>query len=218
MLELYIQTLHTDEAGLETPAATRERLKSSFPAGAARRMTQLGMLVGTCLRPLSPETQDTIVYLSQFGESRSLEAYLDSFPCASPTLFQTSIHTGGLQQMLIGRQSAIGTVFPLSGDAQLVSEGLVTAMTAESPRVIICGGEERGTWLTEHNAAAEQSFAFALAATQERGDTCIGTLRINEGDVNAPGLTLLDWFRLLNTRTPYLGPAGAGWNLDLEWH
>ena len=80
MLERCINALNVDDAGCEDVAATRERLRGAFPPGAVRRMTQLGMLVGSALAPLSPTESDSIVYASRYGESRSLEAYLDSFP------------------------------------------------------------------------------------------------------------------------------------------
>jgi hypothetical protein len=49
MLERRIQAVNTDDPGAETPAGTRERLRGRFPAGATRRMTTLGMLVGNAL-------------------------------------------------------------------------------------------------------------------------------------------------------------------------
>ena len=115
MLERFLQALSTDLPGDEDPAATRLRLKARFPAGAVRRMTQLGLLVGATLADLITEQDDTLIYASQFGEGRALESYLDSFPTPSPTLFQTSIQPSGVQQGLIGRQQAIREVFPLCG-------------------------------------------------------------------------------------------------------
>src|SRR5512146_1670953 len=130
MLERFIQDLHTAEADQEEPAETRTRLKGRFAAGAARRMTQLGMLVGATLDALHPTEADAVVYASCFGESRTLEGYLESFPEASPTLFQTSVHPSGVQQGLIGWQRPAREVFPLSGDDQLVVQALLTALLA----------------------------------------------------------------------------------------
>ena len=107
MFERYIQAVRTDDSGPEEPAATRERLRAAFAPGATRRMTQLGLLVGATLGPLEPAEDDAIVYASSYGESRALEAFLESFPFPSPTLFQTSIHPSGVQQGLIGRQRTL---------------------------------------------------------------------------------------------------------------
>ena len=88
MVERYLQSLSIADASNEDLAGTRERLKDRFPRGSTRRMTQLGLLVGAALDELSLQAGDTIVYASAFAESRALESYLDSFPSASPTLFQ----------------------------------------------------------------------------------------------------------------------------------
>ncbi len=216
MPELYIQNLNTEMPGLEEPAATRERLRACFPAGAARRMTQLGMLVGSVLGPLNPGPEDVLVYASGFGESRSLEAYLDSFPTASPTLFQTSIHPSGAQQLMIGRQTPLRRFFPLSGGRQLVAQALVTALVQEGGRVLLCGGEERGTWLRECGVASEHSLAFALELAHVRSEGSLGRISLERGGGDE-GLSLHDWCGLLARRQPFSGDAGAGWSLALEW-
>ena len=163
MLERYIQAIRTDNPGLEEPAATRERLKGGFAPGAVRRMTQLGLLVGAAVGELAPTEDDTVVYASAFGETRTLSAFLDSFPAASPTLFQTSVHPSGVQQVLIGRQCSVREFFPLAGGPYLAGQALLVALLATTPRVLVCGGEERGTWMTECGVASPRAFAFALA-------------------------------------------------------
>lgn len=167
MLERYLQALSVEDVGLEDPAGTRERLKDRFPRGATRRMTQLGLLIGVALDQVRPGIEDTVVYASEYAETRALEGYLDSFPTASPTLFQTSIHPSAVQQALIGRQQPVGEFFPLTGRAHLVAQAFQTALLSPAPRVLLCGGEERGTWLLEQRAASERTFAFALALGRE---------------------------------------------------
>ena len=115
MLERHIELLITENAGSETPAETRERLKGLFPPGSTRRMTTLGLLVGGALSRLGPGGEDSVTYATGYGESRTLESYLDSFPTPSPTLFQTSIHPSAVQQLMIARQSPVGEFMPLSG-------------------------------------------------------------------------------------------------------
>ncbi|MGH7956903.1 MAG: hypothetical protein ACREH8_07810, partial [Opitutaceae bacterium] len=168
MLERYLQALSLGEADNEDLAATRERLKERFPRGATRRMTQLGLLVGAALEEFAPLPDDALVYASAYAETRALEGYLESFPAASPTLFQTSIHPSAVQQALITRQTPVGEFFPLTGRAHLAAHAMQTALLAVAPRVLLCGGEERGTWLLEHNAASDRTFAFALSLTPVR--------------------------------------------------
>jgi hypothetical protein len=217
MLERFIQAVRTDAPGSEEPAATRDRLKSRFAPGAVRRMTQLGMFVGAVLGELQPGEDDALVYATQFGEGRALEGYLDSFPVASPTLFQTSIHPSGAQQGLIGRQRSVREFFPLAGGNQLVATAVQAALLAHAERVLFCGGEERGTWLVPHGAASDRAFAFALALTATRsGETC-GRIAL-EASVDAAGaLALADWFELLHNRRPFAGAVAPGWRLVLEW-
>src|SRR3954462_11310267 len=155
MLETYLHALSLADAGQEDPAVTRDRLKDRFPRGATRRMTQLGLLVGAALDDLGPRADDAVVYASAFAETRALEGYLDSFPSASPTLFQTSIHPSAVQQALIGRQHAVGEFFPLTGRGHLVMQALQAALLSPAPRVLVCGGDERGTWLLEQRAASD---------------------------------------------------------------
>lgn len=216
MLERFLQAVRTDLPGTEEPADTRTRLKARFAPGAVRRMTQLGLLVGAALGEIITDEDDTVVYASQFGESRALEGFLDSFPTASPTLFQTSIHPSGVQQGLIGRQRALRELFSLSGGPQITAQALLAALLAPAPRVLLCGGEERGTYLTPHGAASERTFAFAIALTTTRGPAALARVALSPSD--APGqLPLAAWVELLHQRQPFAGPIATGWRLQLEW-
>jgi hypothetical protein len=216
MLERVITALQTADPGPEEPAATRARLKEAFPTGAARRMTQLGMLVGAALDALGPQPDDAVVYASRFGESRALEAYLDSFPGASPTLFQTSIHPSGVQQGLIVRQRATAEVFPIAGSPAQVAQALLAALLSPAGRVLVCGGEERGTWLADHRAASERTFAFALALSTRPAGTALGRVALLPCDATGE-LALEGWFDLLHARQPFTGVIAPGWRLTLEW-
>lgn len=216
MLERFIQNIQTDDAGIETLVETRERLKGSFAPGATRRMTQLGMVVGAAVNKLEPGANDTLVYASTFAESRSLESYLDSFPAASPTLFQTSIHPSGAQQALIGRQRSLGEVFSHSGVEQMPAQSLLTALLAPAARVILCGGEERGDWLVKYYSAQDRTFGYALALTREPGNAPLGRLVLMPSD--EPGALKQEaWFDLLHQRRAFDGPIALGWRLQLKW-
>ncbi len=216
MLERFIQDLRTDDPGLEEPAATRERLRTAFAAGATRRMTQLGMLVGSVLEPLAPAAEETIVYASSYGESRALESFLDSFPFPSPTLFQTSIHPSGVQQGLIGRQRSVRELLPISAGPGLPGHALLAALLAPAPRALVCGGDERGTWLLENGVASERTFAFALALTRDAGATPRGRIRLQPAEETG-ALTLSAFFDLLHHRRAWSGSVAPGWVLELTW-
>jgi hypothetical protein len=218
MLERYLQALSLGEPVGEDLAATRERLKDRFPRGATRRMTQLGLLVGAALEDLAPQPDDALVYASAYAETRALEGYLDSFPSASPTLFQTSIHPSAVQQALISRQLQVGEFFPLTGRAHLPTHAVQAALLAAAPRVLICGGEERGTWLLEKKAASDRTFAFALSLTTLRaGALARVTLGIATSDVAAQEFTLPEFFDALRNRRPVDVAGAPGLQLNLEW-
>ncbi len=98
-------------------------------------MTTLGLLVGRVLAEVDPREEDAIVYASGYAESCALEGFLDSFPTPSPTLFQTSIHPSAVQQLMIGRQTAVGELLPLSGGELFAFHALRTALLSPAPRV-----------------------------------------------------------------------------------
>ena len=216
MLERFIQTIYTDDAGAETQAESRERLKGFFPPGATRRMTQLGMVVGAALARLEPAENDTLVYATTFAESRSLESYLASFPAASPTLFQTSIHPSGAQQGLIGRQRSLCEVFSHSGSDQMPAQSLLTAMLAPAARVLLCGGEERGDWLVKFYSAQDRTFGYALALTREAGPAPLGRLVLVSTEEQG-SLKHAEWFDLLHRREAIGRPIALGWRLQINW-
>ncbi len=230
MVERVIQTLHTDAPGDEEPSATRERLKTRFPPGAARRMTQLGMLVSAALARVEPGADDAIIYATQFGEGRALESFLESFPAASPTGFQTSIHPGAVQQGMIRRAQPVREFFPMAGGAFLPGQALLAAMLSPAPRVVLCGGEERGTWLREAGAASAATFAYALALSginkTNTNETAartggpggaLGRVTLAPADGPAAGLAPAEWFALLHGRKNFDGVAAPGWRLRLDW-
>lgn len=218
MLERFLHALSCADAGSEEPAVTRDRLKDRFARGATRRMTQLGLLVGVALDDLAPRADDAIVYASGYGESRALEGYLDSFPAASPTQFQTSIHPSAVQQALIGKQHAVGEFFPLTGRAHLVAHAVQAALLSPAPRVLLCGGEERGTWLLEHRAASDRSFGFALALGREAAaaQARLRLVATDEAPV-ASALNLERFFAALTARAPLDVVAAPGLRLQLDW-
>jgi len=216
MLERSIQALQTDDAGAETPGDVRNRLKGNFPAGATRRMTTLGLLVGNALAALDPREDEAIVYASGYAESCALEGFLESFPTPSPTLFQTSIHPSAVQQLMIGRQAAVREFLPLSGGALFAFHALRAALLSPAPRAILCGGEERGTWLLEHGLSSSRTFAFAARLQPAGAPGALGHVRLVQGG-GAGALGLGGWFDLLHRRAPFAGTIAPGWRMELEW-
>jgi hypothetical protein len=221
MIERYLMGCAAEDPLLETPVQTRERLKDPFPRGATRRMTQLGMLIGSVLRDLSPQESDTVVYATRYAENQALEEYLASFPTPSPTLFQTSIHPSAVQQVLIARQQPIRELFPLTGDAHLGAHSLQTALLAPNPRVILCGGEERGAWLREHGSASDETFAFALGLSATApgaiGQVSFSPDPAGAGIAERGSLNLRQLFELVRDRQSFKRRLIIGGTLEVSW-
>jgi len=216
MIERYLHHVCVElPAPEETTAGARARLASKFPRTALRRMSHLGLLVGSALEHAVLGPEDALVYASSFAETRSLEDFLLSFPAASPLLFQASIHPGGVQQVLIGRQQPIARLWPLAGRTRLVEQALLTALLEPAQRVALAGGEERGTWLLDHHLASPRSFAFAAVLTREAAGA---TSRVaftpgTAADDACP--TLEDFTSALAGRHPLRwSGAGGAWTLD----
>jgi len=217
MTERFIHHLRVElPAPDETVVGARVRLADKFPRTALRRMTHLGLLVGAALEGESLGPDDALVYATTFAETRALEDFLSSFPGASPLLFQTSIHPGGIQQVLIGRQQPIGRLWPLAGRTRLVEQALMTALLEPAPRVALAGGEERGTWMLEHAMAAARPFAFGMMLTLEPAGA-VGRVVLAAGaGPNEAGPTLENFAHALAERRP-LHWCGAGGEWTLEW-
>jgi len=218
MLERHIQFMRVERPDpSETAAAARARLADRFPRPTLRRMTHLGLLVGTALDGVELGADDAVVYASTFAETRALEDFLASFPAASPLLFQTSIHPSAIQQVLIGRQQPVRRFWPVTGRRRLVESALLAALMEPAPRVVLAGGEERGSWMLEQNMASDQAFAFGLVlATDPTGAR--GRVRFQPDD-SAPDATCPTLLALAEAvaRQEALRWRGAGGEWSLEW-
>jgi hypothetical protein len=217
MVERYLHRCAVERpAATEDAAQARVRLAAKFVRPALRRMTHLGLLLGSALDGIAIGPDDTVVYASTFAETRALEDFLQSFPAASPLLFQTSIHPGGVQQVLIGRQQPIGRLWPIASGARLVEHALQTLLLDSAERVVLLGGEERGTWMLEHDMAAPRPFAFAA---EFRRETAGALARVNfvPGAAEQDAAPALETFAAaLAERTP-LTWRGAGGTWTLAW-
>jgi hypothetical protein len=137
-----------------------------------------------------------------------------------------------VQQVLIARQQPIREFFPLTGDAQLGAHALQTALLAPGARVILCGGEERGTWLREHGSASEETFAFAVGLGRDsvgeigriglkadpKASEASATQGIRSGWTGERGnLDLRELFELIRDRKALQRALIIGGSLEVSW-
>lgn len=191
---------------------------ANFPANVARRMTRLGLMLGETLKDFPIEPADAVVYASTFGETIATERYLDSFPGASPLLFQTSIHPSAIEQVLINRACPVRELTPLAGETDLAAQAALTALLTPGERVLLTGGEEIGTWLKDLKAASGVAFAFALEL-RALPEEAIGTLewRPEEAPALEDAVGLHGLFCAIRDRQEWVCPAPAGGAVVLRW-
>jgi hypothetical protein len=200
----------------ESAAEARIRLSDKFPRTALRRMTHLGLLLGSALDGVKLGPDDAVVYASTFAETRALEEFLASFPGASPLLFQTSIHPGGVQQVLIGRQQPIARLWPFAGRARLVEHALMAALMEPASQVGFVGGEERGTWLLDHGMASPRAFAFATLLTRQPAGAN-GKISFQPDSHSDESCPSLENFALALAGQQPLAWSGSGGHWTLQW-
>ena len=165
------------DGGDDTAAEAKSKRKGEFPGRSARRMTHLGIMVGLCIKRLNTFLETPIIYASAFAESSSLEKFIDSFPQASPALFQSSIHPSAVEQALIQKKQAIRKFYPITSDSNLAGQLLENSFLLSDDKILILGGEERGTWLCPYDLASTESFAFGMLLS--RKGSGIGTLDLD---------------------------------------
>ena len=217
------RTIQSFSAYFPDPADQKEdmaALTADLNKRAARRMSTLGKLLWAVLRdqPVDPAT--TIIYGTTYTEANALESYLDSFPYASPTAFQTSIHPGGLEQALILDKRAAGPIFPLAGGKDLFARMLVTAFSCGAPEVLVCGGEEMGNWLADFGLAAPRSFAFSMRLGSEPDNRGLGSIQWDPqpGGPASDGLPeYMDCLQLLADRRSLSINAPSSGTFRIEW-
>jgi hypothetical protein len=93
-----------------------------------------------------------------------------------------------------------------------------TALLSSAARVLLCGGEERGTWLLEQKVASDRTFAFALALTCEASGAIA---RVSLDACSADGIfvefTLPQFFDALRERRGIELVGAPGLQLGLHW-
>jgi len=217
MLERFLHQVRVElPTAQETAANARARLAGKFPRTALRRMTHLGLLVGSVLDGTVLDAEDAVVLATTFAETRALEDYLRSFPAASPLLFQSSIHPGSVQQVLIGRQQPVARLWPLAGRTRLVEQALLTALLEPATRVALVGGEERGTWMEEQCCASSLSFAFATVLTRTAAGAT-GHVTFTPGSAVDEVCPTLEYFTTALAERQALHWSGAGGDWTLAW-
>lgn len=218
MNELYLMKKAVwTEAAVDDAAALAE-LKADFPGRAARRMTRLGMQLSRVLAELDVDEACSLVYATTYSETRTIEKFLDSFPYPSPQAFQTSIHPGGVEQFLIRERQPVTEFFPLAGGVDLLFRALDTAWLCAGETIVICGGEERGTWLKGPGISSETNYAWAVQVRKAPAAGSLGRIAWEGGSDAAIEATEIQRFvQALQAQSAYHHHAPGGGEMELSW-
>jgi hypothetical protein len=215
---LSIEAVEFIDGGEDLANEARARYKEEFPGRSARRMTHLGMLVGCCLQKINFDRGIPVIYASAFAESESLEKFIDSFPEASPALFQSSIHPSAVEQALIPGKQALDRFYPITCSDNLAGKALENCFLLSEEQVVLVGGEERGTWLVPFGLASGESFAFCLKLS--RTVKGLGKIFINRDKPvdGSAGISLPEFAQALRDRKEIELPSFAldAW-LKVAW-
>jgi hypothetical protein len=163
-----------------TPDAAEARVEThrdTLPRAQGRRMNPLGLALDLTLEGDLPGAGESLVFITRHGTIRAVEDFLKSFPHPSPLSFQNAIHPAGIEQCLVPKHASMGELIPFADDQH---SGMAAALRAlfQVPGHVrrIAGGEERGTWLCEIDAAPEETFAFSMTLTDDAEESSIGTI------------------------------------------
>lgn len=206
------------DADSDAAEARVERHRDTLPRAQGRRMNPLGLAFDIALEGDFPGADEPLVFASRHGTKRALEDFLKSFPHPSPLAFQNAIHPAGIEQWLVPRRAALGELIPFAEDeATGVAPALRALFHAPGRVRRFVGGEERGTWLREIDAAAGETFAFALTLTTEPEAGTIGTLTRDAFTGEESSMSLRDFAAAIETRRPAcFGLPGFG-RFVLTW-
>lgn len=194
----------------------RKALRKNFKPLAARRFTELPLLIGELTKEASTSVQDEWIFASEFGGARSLEKFLESFPTPSPTHFQNSIQPGPLDLVNVTRRQPARQLVPLIGGETLFAEALLTALLSPASVVQVVGGEEFGAWSSDHKLGSATTFAYYLRLEQSP-DGALGevSFAFNEssGEVIPPSQAA----KMLEGREPIRALLPERGVLQLTW-
>ncbi|MEO0796848.1 MAG: hypothetical protein AAFX93_16935 [Verrucomicrobiota bacterium] len=166
MLKRYITKAAGAVPQRELAPEQRKSLRKQFNPLAARRLTDLPLLLGDICKDAEPNLDDEWVFASAFGGALSLERYLESFPTPSPLHFQNSIQPGPLDLVNVARGKPARLLMPVVGDTELFADALFAAMISPNQVVHTVGGEEYSPWTASHELGAEHTFAWYLKLVQ----------------------------------------------------
>ena len=214
---IHISAAATTPACADTALDAALVAESGLPRSSVRRLSRMGLQAAVLLNRLAADGTQPVVLASSHAESRSLEAFLDSFPTPSPLRFQTSVHPSSVQQARVALQAPLRTYIPLCGGEWLALTALRTALQLPAARVILMGGEEAGTWLTGVGLASLASFGFGLLLS-DSPEGAVGSVRWCQGPgESGDSASLWDVFQAVERRQEIAwGHPEIGF-VQIEW-
>jgi hypothetical protein len=218
MSEFFLSECHF----IELPEAPSKEELSPLQEGlsrqARRRISTLGLMLSQMLQDVQLSRETVLIYVSTYADTCALESYLDSFPTPSPTYFQTSIHPSGVEQALIFSKQPVDEFYPFAGMDFSVPQAfrLAASLSRSGKEVVMCGGEERGTWLLDAKCASSRNYAYALKLIDCEQDA-LARITLGRPGVGSDLLTNESFLEILQQRLPMSFSHSDIGQICLDW-
>ena len=225
MLKRTITAAETYGPCTEIMPEERKRIRSTLPGKSARRLSEGSLAISAAMAEAIIGPEDDLVFASTLGGTHSLETYLASFPNPSPASFQSSVHAGVVEAVLVARKQSLRRLQSIGNSPEtLVPIALRTALLSDAKVVHLVLAEERGDWLIEHELCGASTFACYLRLSRTMDAPALGTLalEISPSDMSstpAQAPLLTDAFcQQISQRAPLLigGPTFGTYSLKWE--
>jgi hypothetical protein len=215
---LYIESAKSLHWNQPPTDSELQMVQNRIPAKVRRRMTRLGLMISEIMESVNVTDQTTIIYASTYSETCTIEKYIRSFPFVSPMGFQMSIHPSAVEQVCVNEKESLHRFIPIVGQIELLEMALQIAFLEEdADQIIILGGEETGTWLTDAGLGSEENLAFCLTLNKTCSHSIgeiIHSAPLAQGEQSSNGVS--DCVKMIQYKkdTMYSSPDRGSFNIQ----
>lgn len=200
----------------------RKAIRAKLPGSSARRFTDVSLAIAEAMEQIEMGPDDDIVFASSWGGTMGLETYLASFPNPSPASFQSAVHAGPLESVLVARKQPLRRLQSIGNLPQtLIPASLRALFQSDAATVHLIVAEEYNPWLHEHGLCGEHTFAGHLRLSKDQDHGVLGRLTHQDPeamDESATPPLLSDAFcQQLRLRQPFRVGSACFGAFTLTW-
>lgn len=161
-------------------------MRSRLPRNASRRLTDISLAIAEVLKNVEIASGDDLVFASSWGAATSLETYLASFPNPSPASFQSSVHAGALEAVLVARQQPLRRLQSLANLPEtLIPASLRAGLFSCAAIVHLIFAEEYNPWLGERGLCGDSTYACHLRLEKDTEGEALGKMSYSRMETQA---------------------------------